>query len=133
MEKIYSRISPGILCHQILRLKDYEGRKDLVSPEQSLQIAALKCKSGDTFKPHVHNFQPRITNSSQEAWVIVKGHVRAFYFDIDKLPLGHFDLSPGDVSISLCGGHTYEMLEDSLIIEAKSGPYLGQAADKTQF
>jgi len=38
----------------------------------------------------------------------------------------------GDCSITFCGGHNYMCLEDdTLIYEAKTGPYLGVEKDKT--
>ena len=41
------------------------------------------------------------------------------------------DLGPGDVSITLYGGHNYEILEENTrVLEYKTGPYYGQTEDK---
>jgi hypothetical protein len=40
-------------------------------------------------------------------------------------------LEPGDISLTLHGGHNYVALEeDTLVYEFKTGPYLGQEKDK---
>jgi hypothetical protein len=41
-------------------------------------------------------------------------------------------LNRGDVILLAFGGHGFEMLEESEIIEVKQGPYAGEA-DKTRF
>ncbi len=39
---------------------------------------------------------------------------------------------PGDVILLASGGHGFEMIEDSEILEVKQGPYTGDQ-DKTRF
>jgi hypothetical protein len=41
-------------------------------------------------------------------------------------------LETGDVILLVSGGHGFEMLEDSEMIEVKQGPYTGDS-DKTRF
>jgi hypothetical protein len=41
-------------------------------------------------------------------------------------------LEAGDVILLASGGHGFEMIEDSEIIEVKQGPYAGEM-DKTRF
>ena len=52
--------------------------------------------------------------------------------DLDDTILVEPILNPGDASFTLEGGHNYEILEDNtLVYEYKTGPYEGQALDKT--
>jgi hypothetical protein len=62
--------------------------------------------------------------------VIISGRVRVTYYDLDDSVIESVELRAGDVSVTLAGGHGYEILEDSKILEFKTGPYLGQALDK---
>lgn len=67
----------------------------------------------------------------QETWIVIKGKVKAFYYGLDNKLIGIVTLNAGDCSITLQGGHNYEILEDSTIVyEIKSGPYKGQKYDK---
>ena len=54
------------------------------------------------------------------------------FYDLDDTLLVEPILYPGDASFTLEGGHNYEILEDdTLVYEYKTGPYEGQALDKT--
>ena len=68
---------------------------------------------------------------TQESWVVIKGRVKVYLFDINDSVMETPILEPGDCSITLRGGHTYESLEEGTIVyEYKTGPYLGQKKDK---
>tara|TARA_R110000787_G_scaffold35481_1_gene91118 strand:- start:64 stop:477 length:414 start_codon:yes stop_codon:yes gene_type:complete len=133
MEKIYSKVD-GRLLHIINRLAEIEGRTDVVDGEHFIQCATLRMENGKTFPPHKHITKERTYKEqiAQESWVIIKGRVRCKFFDIDDTLLAEPILGSGDASFTLYGGHTYEILEDDTIVyEYKTGPYEGQALDKT--
>lgn len=132
---IYSKIDPTRILHIINRKSDIKlGRIELVEPGEFIQCAVLKNNQGKTFKPHKHNPQIRDANYyiPQESWVVIAGLVQVSLYDTDDT-LIHVDiLEPGDVSITLEGGHNYLfMSDDSIVYEYKTGPYLGQEMDKT--
>ena len=54
------------------------------------------------------------------------------FYDDEKNYLESRILESGDVILLAFGGHGFEMIEDSEIIEVKQGPYVGEA-DKTRF
>jgi len=54
------------------------------------------------------------------------------FYDNEKNYLESRILVSGDVILLAFGGHGFEMMEDSEIIEVKQGPYAGEA-DKTRF
>jgi len=132
MRKIYSKIHPCILLHIINKQNEIAERQDMCPADECLQMACFKLDNGKTFKPHKHitkNVQHDIT---QESWIIVKGSIRAILYDLDDTIIEEVDLMQGDCSITFCGGHNYMCLEDdTLIYEAKTGPYLGVEKDKT--
>jgi len=131
MEKIYSKIEPTKLLHLINRLQEIDGRTDVVPEEEFLQLATLKLKKGQTFKPHKHITLVKETNIAQESWVVIKGSVKCIFYDLDDSIISEPILYPGDCSMTFRGGHNYLILEeDTIVYEFKTGPYLGQELDK---
>ena len=134
MEKIYSKVDPEKVLHIIVRREDLTpGRIEVVSEENFIQCALLNMEKGKTFKPHRHIWKERTRNViAQESWIVVQGSVRCTFFDLDNQVIAEPVLYPGDASFTLEGGHTYTILEDNtLVYEYKTGPYEGQALDKT--
>ena len=127
----------GKLLHMVYRLEDFsESRTELVNPDQFIQCAHLKLPKGKTFRPHRHIWKeaPSKQVIAQESWVVIKGSVKAFFYDTEMNLLETHILNAGDASFTLEGGHTYEILEDDTVIyEYKTGPYQGQALDKEFF
>jgi hypothetical protein len=131
MEKIYSKVQTGVLLHLINRLNEIEGRTDVAPVEEFLQLATLKMKKNQTFKPHKHIYLVKETNIAQESWVVIKGSVKCIFYDLDDSIIAEPILYPGDCSMTFRGGHNYLILEDDTIVyEYKTGPYLGQQLDK---
>ena len=58
--------------------------------------------------------------------------MRVDYYDDDRNYLESRVLNQGDVALLAYGGHGFEMLEDSEMIEVKQGPYVGEM-DKVRF
>lgn len=134
MEHIYSIVEPGKILHTIVRKEDLTpGRKEVVSEDNFIQCAVLNMEQGKTFKPHRHIWKERTRNViAQESWIVVQGSVKCIFYDLDDTIIATPILYPGDASFTLEGGHTYQILEDNtLVYEYKTGPYEGQALDKT--
>jgi hypothetical protein len=133
IEKIYSNKTSGVLLHMVIRTSDSElGRSDLVEESQFLQAAIINQPKGKSFKPHLHLVKGVPGSAiTQESWICLKGKVRCIYYDVDGSFICESIISQGDLSITLYGGHNYEMLEDSLVIEIKNGPYNGRITDKS--
>jgi len=117
----------------VYRLEDLERteREEVIPAENFLQLAALNMKKGKTFRPHKHIWKdgsPEV--KAQESWVVIKGEVEVYYYNDTGDLLGLHTLYPGDVSITLHGGHNYHAQEDCLVYEYKTGPYQGQQLDK---
>ena len=134
MEKILSRINPGLLLHFIVRRNDFiHGRQDLIEPDNFLQCSMLNLGKGKTFQPHQHIWKNRKEGRviAQESWVVIKGWVKVFFYDTDDQLIKTAVLGAGDASYTLQGGHNYEILEDDTrVYEFKTGPYEGQEKDK---
>ena len=63
--------------------------------------------------------------------MVIKGSVKCFFYDLDDKLIQTEILNAGDCSITLSGGHNYEILEEETVVyEYKTGPYEGQIKDK---
>jgi cupin fold WbuC family metalloprotein len=134
MEKIYSKVDPSKLLHLIVRKEEITpGRQDIVPEENFIQCSILNMEKGKTFRPHKHIWKERTRNViAQESWIVIQGSVKCILYDIDNTIIAEPILYPGDASFTLEGGHNYLILEDNtLVYEYKTGPYEGQALDKT--
>jgi hypothetical protein len=98
----------------------------------SQQVAYMRHPAGKVVDPHVHNPVPREVHFTQEVLLIKSGKVRVDFYDDNHHYLESRVLCQGDVILLAFGGHGFEMLEASEIIEVKQGPYAGEA-DKTRF
>lgn len=135
MEKIYSKIDSGKLLHIIWRYNDGEpGKMNFIVPEHEFMqgAAGLHLPKGHTFGgAHKHLPQKRVTDKTQESFVVVKGTVEIGVYDLDHKLLAKNILNEGDCYIYLGGGHSFNVLKDkTFIYEFKNGPYYGREKDK---
>lgn len=133
MTKIFSKIKPTTLLHIIVTREDFitKGRKDIVSPGEFLQCALLTMPAGKTFLPHRHIWKEAPKNFIvQESWIVIKGKVKCTLYDLDNSVLKEVMLKAGELSLTIQGGHNYEIMQDAEVIEFKNGPYYGQKLDK---
>ena len=134
MKKIYSKVDPSKLLHLIVRKEEITpGRQDIVPEENFIQCSILNMEKGKTFRPHKHIWKEKTRNViAQESWVVIQGSVKCIFYDTDNTIIAEPILYQGDASFTLEGGHNYFILEDNtLVYEYKTGPYEGQALDKT--
>ena len=109
-----------------------QGIKFFTPDEYSQQLAYMNRPTGYVIQPHVHNAVLRQVEFTKEVLFIKSGKVRVDFYDDEQNYLESRILNPGDVILLAFGGHGFEMLEASEIIEVKQGPYAGDA-DKTRF
>ena len=108
------------------------GIKFFTPNDFSQQLAYMNHPKGYLIHPHIHNSVPREVEFTKEVLFIKSGRVRVDFYGDDKSYLESRILNPGDVILLAFGGHGFEILEDSEIIEVKQGPYAGDA-DKVRF
>lgn len=96
------------------------------------QLGYMKHKKGHKIKPHLHNKIERTVNFTFEVLFIKSGIVKVNFYDLNKKFIKSDILYKGDVILLAFGGHGFEIMEDSEMIEVKQGPYAGDD-DKTRF
>ncbi len=98
----------------------------------SQQLAFISRKSGEAIQAHTHNIVKRDIHFTQETLFVKKGKLKVNFYDSERNYLESRILGAGDVILLAGGGHGFEFLEDTEMIEVKQGPYLSDN-DKTRF
>jgi len=118
----------------IILRADYhaDGIQFFTPNEFSQQLGYMNRPQGYVIPPHVHNPVAREVQYTKEVLIIRSGKVRVDFYDDDQNYLESRILNKGDIVLLAYGGHGFEMLEASEIVEVKQGPYAGEE-DKTRF
>lgn len=121
----------GQLFALILR-KNYEpeGVNFITDRDNPIQLGILKHKEGTKIKPHIHRNLTRTTEMVQEVLHIERGRVEVEFYNSSGKKVGDTILSCGDTILLISGGHGFNILEDTKMIEVKQGPYQGVEEDK---
>jgi len=98
----------------------------------SQQLAYMHHPAGKKIPPHVHNPVPREVRHTLEVLFIRKGKLRVDFYTENEEYLQSRILFRGDAILLVSGGHGFEMLEPTEMIEVKQGPYAGEE-DKRRF
>ena len=131
---MYEKIKSGETIIAIILRRDYfcDGIEFFTPDDFSQQLGYMNRPQGYVIPPHVHNAVPREVQFTKEVLFIKSGRVRVDFYDDDQNYLESRILEQGDVILLAFGGHGFEMLEPTEMIEVKQGPYAGEA-DKTRF
>lgn len=121
------RISKDGTLYALIVRSDYSSTGiDFFTPgEFSQQLGYMNRPKGYQVNPHTHEEVPREVERTQEVLIIRTGMVKAIIFDNQGNELESVLLEEGDVILLAAGGHGFEMLDDTEIIEIKQGPYMG--------
>jgi hypothetical protein len=109
-----------------------EGIAFFTPDDFSQQLGYMNRPEGYIIPPHVHNLIERKVDLTQEVLFIKSGKVRVDFYDETRLYLESRILEQGDVVLLAHGGHGFQMIEPSEMIEVKQGPFCGEM-DKIRF
>ena len=101
-------------------------------PNFSQQVAVMRHPQGKKLDPHVHNLVTRQVLYTQEVLFVRKGRLKITLFTSQRRRLCVRELTDGDLILLCGGGHSFEMLTETTMVEVKQGPYAGEN-DKTRF
>lgn len=130
VERIYCR--EELVAIIIRNDFDKDGIEFVTPGDFSQQMAYMHHREGHQIIPHFHNKVKRTVHYTQETLVIKKGKVKVNFYDSDRMYQKDTVLEEGDVILLAGGGHGFEILEETVMIEIKQGPY-AEDADKTRF
>ena len=109
-----------------------EGISFFTPGDFSQQLGYMNRPKGYVIDPHVHNLVERKVTLTQEVLYVKAGKVRVDFYNDEQDYLESRIIETGDVILLASGGHGFEMLEHTEMIEIKQGPYCGDE-DKIRF
>ena len=104
----------------------------LTPPELNLQLGLVVYPAGGSVTPHVHLPVERTIVGTCEVLVVKKGRCEIDIYNDERQLVSTRELREGDVILTVGGGHGFRMLEDTVLLEIKQGPYVA-GVDKERF
>ena len=97
----------------------------LTRPNYKQQVGFVVYPAGGEIARHSHRKIERALMGTSEVVVVQQGRCEAEFFDDNRRLVATRELQVGDVMLMVDGGHGFRMLEDTVFLEVKQGPYLG--------
>lgn len=97
----------------------------LTPPEFKQQVGYVVYRAGAEINRHVHLSIERHLVGTSEVLIVKKGHCLIDIYNDNRELVATRDLFEGDIMLMVGGGHGFRMLEDTVLLEIKQGPYLG--------
>ncbi|MAU54858.1 MAG: hypothetical protein CMC29_03485 [Flavobacteriaceae bacterium] len=109
-----------------------EGLSFLTDDENFIQVGIWNYKKGKRLETHFHNTFSREATKTNESVYVVEGKIKCnLYFENGDFISSHI-INKGEMIIQFNGAHEYFIVEDSVVIENKNGPYFGPEKDRTR-
>lgn len=97
----------------------------LTPPEYKQQVGYVVYPAGGEIQRHTHRPLERHIVGTSEVIIVRKGRcLLSVYNDTRELVITR-ELHAGDLMLMVAGGHGFRMLEDTVLLEIKQGPYTG--------
>lgn len=102
------------------------------SADLTLQVGFVGRAQGQAVEPHVHHAVERTIRGTAEVLMVLSGRCHLDIFDSARAQVQTTTMSSGDVVLLVSGGHGFRMIEDTVLLEVKQGPYRG-LSEKERF
>ena len=116
----------------VIRKNNPSGKKFFSAKDDYLQVGLMNLSKWERIIPHFHKEFVREVKKTQEVLYIVSGKMRVSFY-VDKEKVDEVTVEGGDLLVLIDGGHGFEFLEETNLIEIKQGPYLDFEKDKERF
>lgn len=104
----------------------------LTEGDLNLQAGFITYPAGGVIPRHVHHPIERRIVGTPEAILVRQGRCELQVYDDNRNLVATCELERGDLVMLFAGGHGFEVLEDTILLEIKQGPYPG-ADEKERF
>ena len=98
----------------------------LTPPQFKQQVGFVVYPAGGEIQRHVHRPLSRHLVGTSEVLIVRRGRCEIDIYNDDRELVATRELREGDVMLMVGGGHGFHMLEDTVFLEVKQGPYTGQ-------
>jgi quercetin dioxygenase-like cupin family protein len=93
--------------------------------EVNLQVGKIVYPAGGEIPRHIHRPVTRTVHNTSEVLVVQKGRLIVDLYDGNRKFVCSRDMNVGDVIVLVSGGHGFRLVEDTVLLEVKQGPYSG--------
>lgn len=97
----------------------------LTPPEYKQQVGYIVYHTGGEVARHTHRALPRQLVGTSEVIIVKAGRCLLDVYSDEHELVATRELGPGDLMLMVGGGHGFRMLEDTVLLEVKQGPYTG--------
>jgi hypothetical protein len=124
VEKIASGEKP---LAYIIRAEMSPAKTTFVTPpEFKQQVGFIVYSAGGEIQRHDHRLLERHLVGTSEVLVVQRGRCEIDIYNDDRKLVATRELRRGDIMLMVGGGHGFRMLEDTVFLEIKQGPYTGE-------
>ena len=97
----------------------------LTPPEFKQQVGFVVYPAGGEIQRHVHRALERHLIGTSEVLVVRHGGCEIDIYNNERELIATRELRQGDIMLMVDGGHGFRMLEETVFLEVKQGPYTG--------
>jgi cupin fold WbuC family metalloprotein len=110
----------------IIRNEFTAAETTFITPDNfNQQVGFVVYPAGGSIHPHAHLPIERHITGTAETLVVRKGRAEVMFYNDEKNLIATEPISQGDILILISGGHGLRILEDTVLLEVKQGPYTG--------
>lgn len=121
-----------IICI-ISNLEDAKEGLDFLSEHNDfIQVGTWNYKKGQFLPLHYHNEFKRTALRTSECVFVFKGKIECNLYSEDGEFIETVVVNAGEFIINLSQAHEFIILEDTIVLEVKNGPYFGPEKDRTR-
>ncbi len=107
-----------------------EGLSFISEENEFIQVGLWNYNPNKLLPAHFHKEYPREATRTCESVFVVKGKIKCKLYTKSGKFIKSFILGKNEMAIQIYGVHEYEIIEKSLVIENKNGPYFGPEIDR---
>ena len=96
----------------------------ITPPEFKQQVGFVVYPAGGEVKRHLHLPLERHLIGTSEVLIVRQGQCLMDIYNDDRELVATRELRTGDVMLMVGGGHGFRILEDTIFLEVKQGPFL---------
>ena len=104
----------------------------LTPPDYKQQVGYIVYPAGGEIQRHVHRPLERHLVGTSEVVIVTRGRCEIAIYNDQRELVATREMREGDIALMVSGGHGFRMLEDTVFLEVKQGPYM-ELDEKEQF
>ncbi len=97
----------------------------LTPPEFKQQVGFIVYPAGGEIQRHMHRPLERHLVGTSEVLIVRRGRCEIDVYNDERQLVAVRELGQGDIMLMVAGGHGFRMLENTVFLEVKQGPYTG--------